>query len=919
MNRTWKRLLSMVLSFAMVLTMAVIPVTGEKTAQAAGDAFTLYFYYEGTQTLYMDIWNHAGITFADTAVTSSEWGWPHSQAVLQAVEGKANWYQTEIKILSSESDGFDIYAGASGDDNKIATYDDTWHNTEDYAVLVGGTKTAYAIKDGAIVSAKDEGLVEDDGNASGDGNGVVKDAEIDVAKVSGLSDDFCMGVDISSVISEFESGVTFKDYDGKVIDNVDDFCAFLASTGITNVRVRVWNDPKDKDGNGYGGGNNDTETAKKITDACRKAGLKVLIDFHCSDFWADPSKQMVPKAWKDYTVEQKEAAVEEFIKNSLEIIDPAKDTVTMVQVGNETNNKFIGESGAETMCKLFSAGAKGVRAYNDKVKVVIHVTNPESGMVSTWAENLDTYKVDYDVLASSYYPYWHGSLSNLTSELKNAKDTYGKDVMVAETSYAFTLEDTDGHANTVRVGKNDTGDNLTEPFSEQGQATAVRNVINAVSAAGGIGVFYWEPAWITVGDVSGLDADSAAYKEKVDANKKLWESKGSGWAASYAGEYDPDDAGLWYGGSPIDNEAMFHKDGTPTASLHVWEYVRTGAESKYTILDKIADTEETIEFGGTYALPATIKVTYNKGSVDETVTWDQADVAKIDVNKAGTYVVNGTVALSKTVDAGDYKGQTTVKATYTLTVKEKNYLLNGGFENGDANWTITGTGAEIAGNDPHSGTSGLHFWSEAAFSYKAAQTVKLPAGTYTLGGFLQGGDAGADDRYEITLLAGSRTETVKAELKGWNEWQNPEIKDITFTEETQVTVEITGNGSAQAWGTWDDIYITGKEASVSPAPTPAPAAKNVCKKVKAAKKTYTIKKKGKTVKTVFKITAADNTKKTTDKLTVKIKNKKIAKVTKKTLKKGKAVIIVKGVKKGKTTLTVKVGTKSAKVTIKVKK
>ena len=915
MNRTWKRLLSMVLSVAMVLTMSVVPDVGKKTAKAANDAFTLFFYYEGTETLYMDIWNHTGITFSDTAVTSSEWGWPHSQAVLQAVDGHANWYQAEIKILSSESDGFDIYAGTS--DNKVASYDNQWNSTEDYAVLVGGTKTAYAIKDGALVSPKDEGLVEDDGNASGDGDGVVKDAEIDVAKVNGLSDDFCMGVDISSVISEFESGVTFKDYDGRVIDNVDDFCAFLASTGITDVRVRVWNDPKDKDGNGYGGGNNNVATAKKITDACRKAGLKVLIDFHCSDFWADPSKQMAPKAWKDYTAEQKEAAVEEFIKTSLETIDPAKDTVTMVQVGNETNNRFIGESGTETMCKLFSAGVKGVRAYNDKVKVVIHVTNPESGMVSTWAENLDTYKVDYDVLASSYYPYWHGSLSNLTSELKNAKDTYGKDVMVAETSYAYTLEDTDGHANTVRVGKNDTGDNLTEPFSEQGQATAVRNVIGAVSAAGGIGVFYWEPAWITVGDVSGLETDSDAYKEKVETNKKLWETKGSGWASSYAGEYDPDDAGLWYGGSPIDNEAMFHADGTPTASLHVWEYARTGAESKYTILDQIANTEETIEFGGTYTLPATIKVTYNKGSVDETVTWDQADVAKIDVNKAGTYVVNGTVTLSKTVDDGEYKGQTTVKATYTLTVKEKNYLLNGGFENGDANWTITGTGAEIAGNDTHSGTSGLHFWSETAFSYKAAQTVKLPAGTYTLGGFLQGGDAGADDRYEITLLAGSRTETVKAELKGWNEWQNPEIKDITFMEETQVTVEITGNGSAQAWGTWDDIYITGKEASVSPAP--APAVKNACKKVKAAKKTYTIKKKGKTVKAVFKITAADNTKKTTDKLTVKIKNKKIAKVTKKTLKKGKAVIVVKGKKKGKMTLTVTVGTKSAKVTIKVKK
>lgn len=113
--------------------------------------------------------------------------------------------------------------------------------------------------------------------------------------------------------------------------------------------------------------------------------------------------------------------------------------------------------------------------------------------------------------------------------------------MVVETSYAYTLDDSDGHGNTVREGNNDDSADATEPFTVQGQATFMRNLINAVNEAGGLGVYYWEPAWITVGDTTGLSEETAA--ARYEANKKIWEEKGSGWASSYSGEYDPKDAG----------------------------------------------------------------------------------------------------------------------------------------------------------------------------------------------------------------------------------------------------------------------------------------------------------------------------------------------------------------------------------------
>ena len=277
----------------------------------------------------------------------------------------------------------------------------------------------------------------------------VKDAPIAVTKVNKLSSDFIMGMDISSMISELESGVVYRDYDGNELATLDDICRFIKEQGINHIRVRVWNNPYDANGNGYGGGNNDVAKAKEFADACRNAGLKMLVDFHCSDLWTDPSKQQEPKAWKGYTLEQKKEALNTYITESLNTIDPSKDVVDMVQVGNETTGGFIGETNVSNMCVLFSAGAAGVKTYNPDVKVVIHVESPHKGTMVTWAGNLQDNNVDYDILATSYYPYWHGTLDNLKQQFETVKNTYCKDVMVAETSYAYTLEDSDGHANTV--------------------------------------------------------------------------------------------------------------------------------------------------------------------------------------------------------------------------------------------------------------------------------------------------------------------------------------------------------------------------------------------------------------------------------------------------------------------------------------
>ena len=114
-----------------------------------------------------------------------------------------------------------------------------------------------------------------------------------VKKVENLPEDFLFGMDVSSVIAEENSGVKYYDFDG----NETDLFRLLADNGINCVRVRVWNDPRDEQGRGFGGGNCDIGVAEEIGKRAAACGLKLLVDFHYSDFWADPGKQMVPRAW----------------------------------------------------------------------------------------------------------------------------------------------------------------------------------------------------------------------------------------------------------------------------------------------------------------------------------------------------------------------------------------------------------------------------------------------------------------------------------------------------------------------------------------------------------------------------------------------------------------------------------------------
>lgn len=363
------------------------------------------------------------------------------------------------------------------------------------------------------------------------------------------------GVDISSILAVENAGVTFCNEYGRK----QDIFRTLSEHGVNYIRVRVWNEPYDSRGNSYGGGNCDLYTAAEIGRRAAKYGMKLLVDIQYSDFWADPEKQTRPKYWIQHDHETLKGEIYKYTAWVLETISEAGGNIGMVQVGNETNCFFCGETDMYKICDLFASGDQAIRDFDRSVLIAHHFANPSTGSYAWYAQIMDECNLDYDVFATSYYPYWHGTTENLAAVLKEIADTYNKYVMVAETAYPYTSEDGDTFGNAVSEDSDSAV--FRYDISVEGQAQCLTDVFQAVANVGekGIGVFYWEPAWLGVNGISWEEQSS------------LWKKYGNGWATDYAAEYDASVTGA--GGSSYDNQALFDFEGNSLKSLQVFRNI----------------------------------------------------------------------------------------------------------------------------------------------------------------------------------------------------------------------------------------------------------------------------------------------------------------------------------------------------------
>ena len=620
---------------------------------------------------------------------------------------------------------------------------------------------------------------------------LAEESTLYVKKVENLPEDFIFGMDASCVPALERSGVRYYDFEG----NETDVYKVLADNGITHIRVRIWNDPYNASGQGYGGGNCDIDNAIAIGKRATQYGMKLLVNFHYSDFWADPGKQMVPKAWGGMEIEQKTEAVYQYTKESLEKLKAAGVDVGMVQIGNETNQYLCGEKIWFNIQYLMQAGAKATREVYPEALVALHFANPEKGdSYLTYAKKMDYYQVDYDVFASSYYPYWHGSLENLTSLLTTIADTYGKKVMVMETSYAYTGEDTDFNGNTIGDG----GAIVKEyPFTVQGQANNVRAITDAMvnGTPAGIGVVYWEGTWISVGQNS------------WEENHALWEEFGSGWASSYATSYDPADAGRYYGGCAVDNQAMFDAAGHPLESLKVFRLMREGNEIA-PAADALEDVSLICDLNAPLQLPETINAVMTDNSRQAIpVQWNltEEELQQMQTGGVADYTVTGT--------AGG------MEARCDVSMVDYNYLSDYSFEEGGTGWTWTDLAAadelyvEDKVTDSLTGTRHFHFWSAAqnSVAFTLEQTVTdLPEGKFRFAVSIMGGDAGNHEVYAYVKVDGETVATAPMTITSYGSWDEGVIPEFDHPAGSEVVVGVyvqcEGAGKG-AWGKIDDAML----------------------------------------------------------------------------------------------------------------
>ena len=363
-----------------------------------------------------------------------------------------------------------------------------------------------------------------------------------VAPIEGLDDDFMTGMDISSMKALYDHGTKFYDENG----NERALPYLLKDHGANWARLKLWVDPYTGKGTAYGGGESDLENTLWMAKECKHAGLKLLLDFHYSDYWTHPAQQILPKAWANVSsAEELAQTIRSYTKETLTTFQNEGCLPEMVQLGNEISSgsfldtpgpdsetfsaygeptyltgrgkkafAFKAEAGSENMVLYLNAASQGVNDVSPSIKKVVHWAKGSqinATVINRFFDALSS--VDYDYAGLSLYPYYcfptgTDALGEILSGLELDKPWF-----VVETSYPFSGESYvwEDNFNVTQLSIT----NWTEekqapgittmkglyPFTPAGQASLIHDMTATVLNHQGLGMFYWEPAWVPNKDV----------------------------------------------------------------------------------------------------------------------------------------------------------------------------------------------------------------------------------------------------------------------------------------------------------------------------------------------------------------------------------------------------------------------------------
>ena len=324
-------------------------------------------------------------------------------------------------------------------------------------------------------------------------------SQTDVSSASTSEYKFIKGVDVSTLLEIEENGGVYRE-NGIVNDPIQMFKAH----DINFIRLKIWH----TSANGY----NNLEKVLFAAQRIKNAGLKFLLDIHYSDTWADPANQIKPVAWSGLSFQSLNDSVYTYTKNIITTLKNHNVLPDIVQIGNEIICGMLWDDGRicesyntpqqwANFAKLVNEGIRGVKESlqsNDSVKIMIHIDRGGDNNGSRWFfDGLLAQAVDFDIIGLSYYPWWHGPISDLQSNLSDLVQRYNKEIIIVETAYPWTLDWYDntnnivGNANQLLPGY---------PATVQGQKeylSDLMNLVNNLPNNKGLGFFYWEPEWIS--------------------------------------------------------------------------------------------------------------------------------------------------------------------------------------------------------------------------------------------------------------------------------------------------------------------------------------------------------------------------------------------------------------------------------------
>ena len=310
-----------------------------------------------------------------------------------------------------------------------------------------------------------------------------------------------VGGDISMLTKYEEAGVVYKNKSGNTVQAL----TFFKEQGLNAMRVRLFVDPsRDADKAVC----QDLAYVKALGKRIKDCGMKLMLDFHYSDTWADPAKQWTPDAWKNLNDEQLCNKIYEYTKDCLSQMKEAGATPDFIQTGNEISYGMLWgtEGSTANRCYTSSPNANWTRFINllkkageacreecPDAKIIIHSERtPKPNVLTDFFDRMKNASLDYDIIGLSYYPAHHGNLAALETALTTLENkNYGKDIMVVETGYCYAWPLADSNND----GKEDDFDyTATYPYTEEGQRQYTAALIAKLNSHSSVkGLFWWWP------------------------------------------------------------------------------------------------------------------------------------------------------------------------------------------------------------------------------------------------------------------------------------------------------------------------------------------------------------------------------------------------------------------------------------------